>query len=112
MRLVPVIMFALFLAANPASAWQEYVYLDQGVAIQFPARPQASKSTFDSAFAKGLPSMVYSAEHDHVLYKLTVVDLASRPDKTAARRRAPHCRIERLDGSEAFFGCEGEKQFF
>jgi hypothetical protein len=83
MRLVPVIMFALFLAANPASAWQEYVYLDQGVAIQFPARPQASKSTFDSAFAKGLPSVVYTAEHDHVLYKLTVVDLASRPDMGA-----------------------------
>ena len=83
MRLVPVIMFALFLAANPASAWQEYVYLEQGVAIQFPAQPQASKSTFDSAFAKGLPSMVYSAEHDQVLYKLTVVDLASRPDMGA-----------------------------
>jgi len=80
MRIVPVIMVALVLGAGPASAWEEYVYLDLGVAIQFPAKPQPQKSTYDSIFAKGLPSMVYSAEHDHVLYKLTVVDLSSRPD--------------------------------
>jgi len=83
MRTSAFIVFALFLGAGPASAWEEYIYLDQGVAIQFPAKPQAMKSTYDSAFAKGLPSMVYSAEDDHVLYKLTVIDLASRPDTGA-----------------------------
>src|SRR5436190_19633697 len=83
MRILGCIMFALFLGAGPASAWEEYNYADQGVAIQFPAKPQAMKSTYDSAFAKGLPSMIYSAEHDHVLYKLTVVDLSSRPDMGA-----------------------------
>ncbi len=80
MRIFAFIVFALFLGAGPASAWEEYIYLDQGVAIQFPAKPQAMKSTYDSIFAKGLPSMVYSAEADHVLYKLSVVDLTSRPD--------------------------------
>src|SRR6202163_1515481 len=83
MRILAVIMFALFLGAGPASAWEEYIYLDQGVAIQFPAKPQAMKSTYDSTLAKGLPSMIYSAEDDHVLYKLTVVDLTSRPDTGA-----------------------------
>jgi len=81
MRIVAlVIMVALLLGAGPASAWQEYIYLDQGVAIQFPAKPETAKSTYDSTLAKGLPSMVYAAEADHVLYKLTVVDLTDRPD--------------------------------
>ena len=79
MRIFDFIMFALFLGAGPASAWEEYIYLDQGVAIQFPAKPQVMKSTYDSVFAKGLPSMIYSAEDDHVLYKLSVIDLTSNP---------------------------------
>jgi hypothetical protein len=80
MRILAVLMFALFLGAGPASAWEEYVYLDQGVAIQFPAKPQAMKSTYDSIFAKRLASMVYSVEDGHVLYKLTVIDLTNHPD--------------------------------
>jgi hypothetical protein len=83
MRVIALIVFALFLGAGPASAWTEYVYLDQGVAIQFPVEPQAVKSTYDSILAKGLPAMIYAAEDDHVAYKLTVVDLTSRPDAGA-----------------------------
>ena len=83
MRILPFITFALFLGAGPASAWEEYTYLDQGVAIQFPAKPQVMTSTYDSAFAKALPSTVYSAEDDHVRYTLTVIDLTSRPDMGA-----------------------------
>ena len=80
MRSLAVIVFALVLGVGPASAWQEYVYLDQGVAIQFPAKPEVKKSTYDSIYAKGMPAMVYSVEDDHVIYKLTVVDLAGHPD--------------------------------
>jgi hypothetical protein len=80
MRLYALIAFALALSFGPAKAWEEYIYLDQGVAIQFPAKPQAKASTYDSIFAKKLASMVYSVEDDHVLYRLTVVDLTSRPD--------------------------------
>jgi hypothetical protein len=83
MRILALTIFALLLAAGPASAWEEYKYLDQGVAIQFPAKPQATKSTYDSVYAKGLPSMIYSAEDDHVVYKLTVVDLTARPNMGA-----------------------------
>src|SRR6266446_6906187 len=84
MRILTYIMFAILLGAGPASAWEEYNYLDQGVAIQFPTKPQAMKSTYDSTYAKGLPSMIYSAEDDHVLYKLTVVDLTNRPPELGA----------------------------
>jgi hypothetical protein len=83
MRILALIVLALLLAARPASAWEEYKYLDQGVAIQFPAKPQGTKSTYDSVYAKGLASMIYSAEDDHVIYKLTVVDLTARADMGA-----------------------------
>jgi hypothetical protein len=84
MRVFAFVMFAVLLGVGPASAWEEYSYLDQGVAIQFPAKPEAKKSTYDSTLAKGLPSMIYSAEDDHVLYKLTVIDLTGRDDKGAS----------------------------
>jgi hypothetical protein len=80
MRIPALMMLALFFGTAPASAWTESIYLDQGVAIQFPAKPQAMKSAYNSIFAKGLPAMVYSAEDDNVVYKLTVVDLTNRPD--------------------------------
>jgi hypothetical protein len=83
MRILAFISLGLLLAARPASAWEEYKYLDQGVAIQFPAKPEAMKSTHDSVYAKGLASMIYSAEDDHVLYRLTVVDLTTRADMGA-----------------------------
>jgi len=83
MRIFAFIMFALFLGAGPASAWTEYNYPDQAVAIQFPTPPQAMKSTYKSTWGKAIPSMIYSAEDDHVVYKLTVVDLPKLPDMGA-----------------------------
>src|SRR5215467_12793534 len=84
MRISAFMLIALFLGAGPAaSAWEEYTYLDQGVAIQFPAKPQAQKTTYDSIFAKGLPAMIYSAEHEHIRYTLTIIDLSGRADMGA-----------------------------
>src|SRR5437016_405209 len=83
MRILAFTALALLLGVGPASAWEEYNYLDQGVAIQFPVKPQAMQSTYDSTYAKSFPSMIYSAEDDHVVYKLTVVDLTTRPDMGA-----------------------------
>ena len=83
MRLIAAIALALFFGSGPAFAWTEYVYLDQGVAIQFPAKPQAAKSSYDCTLAKGLPAMVYSVEDDHVRYRLTAIDLSKYPDKGA-----------------------------
>jgi hypothetical protein len=82
MRVLTGIVFALCVGAGPAAAedWKEYNYPDQGVAIQFPAKPEATKSTYDSIYVKGLPSLVISAEDDHVLYKMTVVDLSTRSE--------------------------------
>ena len=84
MRIPAFTALALSLGAGNASAWEEYLYLDQGVAIQFPVKPEAMKSTYDLIYAKGLPAMVYSAEDDHVIYKLTAVDVSSRPELGAS----------------------------
>ena len=84
MRLLALVMFALVFGVGPASAWDEYVYLNQGVAIQFPAKPQAMKAAYDAVLAKGLSSTIYSVEDDHVIYKLSVVDLGKYSDKGAS----------------------------
>ena len=65
-------------SANAAAVWKEYVYLDRGVAIQFPAPPKATTGTYESSLAKGLKTDIYTAEDDHVIYRMTVVDLAGR----------------------------------
>jgi hypothetical protein len=84
MRGLVLIAFALFISAGPASAWEEYKYPDQGVAIQFPAPPTAAKSTYKSIYAKEAPSMVYSAELDHVVYRLTAIDLRGDVEKASS----------------------------
>ena len=83
MRRILLIAFALLLGDSQASAWEEYNYPDQGVAIQFPGKPQMKKSTYDSIYVKGLPSTVYSVEDDHIVFQLTVIDLQSQPDRGA-----------------------------
>jgi hypothetical protein len=81
MRILAFIVLALVVGAGPAAAWEEYKYTDQGVAIQFPAPPTTLKSSYKSILARDLPSMVYSVELDHVLYRLTVVDLGHNAEK-------------------------------
>ena len=83
MRILGFIAFALLLGAGPASAWEEYKYLDQNVAIQFPTKPEAMKTAYNSILAKDLPENVYSAKDDNVVYSLSVIDLMSRPDSGA-----------------------------
>ena len=81
MRILAFVLLALFLDVGSASAWEEYKYPDQGVAIQFPAQPSTMKSTYKSILAKNLPAMVYAAELDHVIYRLTVIDLGGNAER-------------------------------
>ncbi len=72
-----LILATVSVAAAPAGpVWTEYLYLDKGVAIQFPARPTVGTANYQSQLLKGLKADVYSVEFDHVQYKLTAVDLA------------------------------------
>lgn len=81
MRILALASLAFILAIAPASAWEEYKYPENGVAIQFPTVPNATKSTYKSILAKDLPATVYAAELDHIVYRLTVVDLGSNAAK-------------------------------
>src|SRR5258706_14104881 len=80
MRVFVFVILTLVLAVSSASAWQEYIYLDQGFAIQFTAKPQMTTAPYPSTLVRGLSSTVYSVEDDHVLYKMTVVDVAGHTD--------------------------------
>ena len=81
MRILAFVLLALFLDVGSASAWEEYKYPDQGVAIQFPAQPSAMKSSYKSILAKDLLAIVYAAELDHVIYRLTVIDLGGNAER-------------------------------
>jgi hypothetical protein len=84
MRILAFVILALAGAIGGASAaaasWQEYVYLDKGVAIQFPARPQMTTGVHQSAMVKGLSTITYAARDDNVDYKLSVIELGNRTD--------------------------------
>lgn len=80
MRIIALVVLTALFGASPAAAWQEYVYPERGLAIQFPAPPQIRTATHQSTLVKGLPAAIYSGEDDHVLYRMTVVDLAGHTD--------------------------------
>jgi len=80
MRTISLVVLTFLIGASPAAAWEEYVYLDRGFAIQFPTRPQVRTATHQSTLVKGLSAAIYSVEDDHVLYRITVVDLAGHTD--------------------------------
>jgi hypothetical protein len=83
MRLLTFILVTLVLGVAPASAWEEYTYLDRGFAIQFPAKPVVTAGNYPSILFKGLTASIYTAEDDHVLYRMTVVDLAGHNEAGA-----------------------------
>jgi len=80
MRVLALVILTLVLGAGPASAWEEYIYLDRGVAIQFPVRPQMTTGVHDSVMVKGLRTATYAARDDNVDYRLTVIELGNRTD--------------------------------
>jgi hypothetical protein len=81
MRTIAFVVLTWLIGVSPvAAAWEEYVYLDRGFAVQVPARPQLKTGTHQSTLLKGLPAAIYSAEDDHVLYRMTVIDLAGHTD--------------------------------
>ena len=81
--MIPFFIVALVLGAIPASAWKESILSRPGCRDLFSRQASGDAIDLYLILAKGLPAMVYSAEDDHVVYKLTVVDLTSRPDAGA-----------------------------
>ena len=82
MRVLALVILTLVLGAGAgsAAAFREYIYLDKGVAIQFPAPPQMSTGTLESEMVKGLRTTTYAARDDNVDYRLTIIELGNRTD--------------------------------
>jgi len=82
MRILALVILTLALGASPASAaaFKEYIYLDRGVAIQFPAPPRMTTGVHDSVMVKGLRTATYAARDDNVDYRLTIIELGNRTD--------------------------------
>ena len=74
MRLIALVAAALIVSL-PASAqeWKEYTYPESGFYVHFPADPQVSDSTY-TMDGKTVKARVYSLEHEHILYAVTVAD--------------------------------------
>ena len=100
-----ILTLALF-AAAPASAaaFKEYIYLDRGVAIQFPAPPQMSAGTHDSVMLKGLKTTTYATHEGWV------VTVGHHPDTHSKRRQ----RLLAYDPDEIdlFFIVDGDMTMY
>jgi len=80
MRILALVILTLVLGIGPASAWEEDIYLDRGVAMQFPVRRQMTIGVHGSGVVMGWRSATYAARDDNVDYKLTVIELGNRTD--------------------------------
>jgi hypothetical protein len=81
MRVIASI-FALFLAAGPATAkdWMEYAFPDHSFRVAFPAEPRIEPTTYQAADGRAFAARTYSVALDGSLLKMTVVEL---PDTNA-----------------------------
>jgi hypothetical protein len=84
MRLIPTLIAACVIAASPvmgasaaeaAADWREYVYPEDGFAIQFPAEPSMSSAPFETIVAIGVSANVYSLTFENILFEAKVVEL-------------------------------------
>jgi hypothetical protein len=59
-----------------AQAWKEYSYPKDGFAVQFPAAPTESATTYKTQAGMSLPAVTYSVQQDNVVYSVTVADFS------------------------------------
>jgi hypothetical protein len=93
MRLVPMpVAAALILAcAGPAlgQEWDEYVSLEDGFSLNFPAEPTVTETTYASEYGADLPARVYSVVQGDQSYTMTVVDYS--PVERLLTEKAEEC---------------------
>jgi hypothetical protein len=63
--------------AAQAQAWKEYSYPQDGFAVQFPATPVESTTTYKTQAGMSLPAVTYSVQQDNVVYSVTVADFSN-----------------------------------
>ena len=77
MRMLALLLAFVLAAAAPAPQWREYVYRDHGFAVQFPHPPRIERTTYRSQRYGEMPATLYSAEAEHIEYRLLVAELGA-----------------------------------
>lgn len=94
MRVI-AILFALLLSLPGLAAaqeWQEFVFQQDGISVNFPSKPTITETTWTSQLRYTLPARVYSVEKGPERYSMTVVDyrpLEEQGGSRAGRRARP-----------------------
>jgi hypothetical protein len=78
-----VLFFAAVSPANAAADWQEYVFMDDEFAVQFPVPPTMSVETYETSITEAQPARTYSAEFDNILFKVRIVEIGDVIDQAA-----------------------------
>ena len=75
-RAILVSMFAVFVVASSAIGqdWVEFVSIEDGFRIGFPAQPQMQTTTYTSQYGYALPTKIYSVASGPQRFSVTVVD--------------------------------------
>jgi hypothetical protein len=78
MRLIIILMVAIFAASAPASAqgWSEYKYPDEGFTAAFPAEPKVETTSYRVAGGRLVEARVYSVVQEGGELKVTVANLS------------------------------------
>ncbi len=78
-------LLLFFVAVTPAYAaaggqeanWQEYVYMEDEFAVQFPVPPSTSTETYVTSITDALPARTHAAEFDNIVFKVRVIELGA-----------------------------------
>ena len=103
---VTATVFALLLTMPGlagAQAWEEFNFIQDGFAINFPGKPRITETTWDSQLRYKLPARVYNAERDggRERFSVTVVDYSSLEQQGTARwKQCPPGNSQCRDGGE------------
>jgi hypothetical protein len=103
MRVI-VILFALLLSLPGLAAaqeWQEFVFQQDGISVNFPSKPTITETTWTSQLRYTLPARVYSVERGPERYAMTVVDYRPLEEQGIARwKQCPPGNAQCRNGGE------------
>jgi hypothetical protein len=84
MRLGLSLIAGVILLAGPAAAadWKLLTFPEQGFGIESPVPLVKGSGTYQATGAGRIPTVTYTGELDKIRYRVTVIDISSRPAET------------------------------
>ncbi len=98
--------------AAQAQAWKDYSYPEDGFAVQFPAPPAMSTTSYKTQTGLTLPAVIYSVQQDGVIYSVTVADFSTvahgdqvaMEDATTAVHQQGEVKVETTERIDRYYG--------